>query len=96
MELLRQDYKVTVGSINGKEIDFVAEKRDAKMYIQVTYVMGSEDTINREFAPLQAIRDNYPKFVISMLDEIDMSRDGIRHVNIREFLKVTEIKLECN
>lgn len=87
MELLRQDYKVTVGSINGKEIDFVAEKRNEKMYIQVTYVMGSEDTINREFEPLQAIRDNYPKLVISMLDEIDMSRDGIRHINIREFLR---------
>jgi hypothetical protein len=87
MELLRRGYKVTVGSINGKEIDFVAERRNEKLYIQVTYVMGNEDTINREFEPLLAIRDNYPKFVISMLDEIDMSRDGIRHVNIREFLK---------
>lgn len=91
MELLRRGYKVTVGSINGKEIDFVAENRNEKMYVQVTYVMGSEDTITREFEPLTAIRDNYPKFVISMLDEIDMSRDGIQHVNIREFLKGNRI-----
>ncbi len=87
MELLRRGYNVTIGSINGKEIDFVAEKRNEKLYIQVTYVMEKEDTISREFEPLLAIRDNYPKFVISMLDEIDMSRDGIRHMNIRDFLK---------
>ena len=91
MELLRRGYKVTVGSINGKEIDFVAENRNEKMYVQVTYVMGYEDTITGEFEPLTAIRDNYPKFVISMLDEIDMSRDGIQHVNIREFLKGNRI-----
>lgn len=87
MELLRRGYKVTVGNINGKEIDFVAENRNEKIYVQVTYVMGNEDTIKREFEPLTAIRDNYPKFVISMLDEINMSRDGIMHINIREFLK---------
>ncbi len=87
MELLRRGYNVTVGSINGKEIDFVAERRNEKMYIQVTYVMSSEETTNREFEPLMLIKDNYPKFVISMLDEIDMSREGIRHINVREFLK---------
>lgn len=87
MELLRRGYKVTVGSINGKEIDFVAEKRNEKMYIQVTYVMGSDETIKREFEPLTLIKDNYPKFVVSMLDEIDMSREGIRHINVRDFLK---------
>ena len=87
MELLRRGYSVTIGNIAGKEVDFVAEKRNEKIYVQVTYVMGKEETIKREFDSLLAIKDNYPKYVISMLDEIDMSREGIHHINIREFLK---------
>lgn len=87
MELLRHNYKVSVGTIDGKEIDFVAEKQDKKMYVQVTYSMPSEDTLRREFEPLETVRDNFPKLVVSMLDGIDMSRNGIRHVPIRSFLK---------
>lgn len=87
MELLRHNYKVSVGTINGKEIDFFAEKQDKKMYVQVTCSMPSEDTLRREFEPLEAVRDNFPKLVVSMLDSIDLSRNGIRHVPIRSFLK---------
>jgi predicted AAA+ superfamily ATPase len=87
MELLRRGYKVTVGIISGSEVDFVAEKRNEKIYIQVTYVMASEDTMQRETAPFYKIADNYPKYIVSMLDEIDMSKDGIKHLNIRNFLK---------
>lgn len=87
MELLRHNYKVSVGTIDGKEIDFVAEKQDKKMYVQVTYSMPNEDTLRREFEPLETVRDNFPKLVVSMLDGIDMSRNGIRHVPIRSFLK---------
>ena len=54
--------------------------------MQVTYLLASEDTINREFGIYENIKDNYPKFVVS-LDEFDMSRNGIKHMNIREFLK---------
>ncbi len=87
MELLRRGYKVTTGTISGKEIDFVAERRSEKIYVQVTYVMASTDTIQREMAPFYKIGDNYPKYIVSMLDEIDMSQDGIKHINIRDFLK---------
>lgn len=77
---------MTVGKVKAKEIDFVCEKRNEKIYVQVTYLLASEDTINREFGIYENIKDNYPKFVVS-LDEFDMSRNGIKHMNIREFLK---------
>ena len=85
MELLRRGYKVTVGIEGVKEIDFIAEKRNNKFYIQVTYLLASEDTILREFGVYESIKDNYPKYVVS-LDELNMSRNGIKHQNIREFL----------
>ena len=86
MELLRRGYNVTVGRVKDKEIDFVCEKRNEKIYVQVTYLLASEDTIKREFDIYDEIRDNFPKYVVS-LDEIDLSRNGIKHVNIRNFLK---------
>lgn len=86
MELLRRGYHVTVGKIKDKEIDFVCEKRSEKLYVQVAYLLASEDTIKHEFDIYDEVRDNYPKYVVS-LDEFDMSRNGIKHMNIREFLK---------
>ena len=86
MELLRRGYHVTVGKVKEKEIDFVCEKRNEKIYVQVTYLLASEDTISREFGIYESIKDNYPKFVVSV-DEFDMSRNGIKHMNIRDFLK---------
>lgn len=85
MELIRRGYIVTVGRTAGKEIDFVCEKKDQKLYIQVAYLLASEETISREFGVYDTIRDNFPKYVVSM-DEFDMSRSGIRHMNMREFL----------
>lgn len=85
LELLRRGYRVTVGKTGEKEIDFVCERQQDKIYIQATYLLASEDTICREFGAYDAIRDNYPKYVVSM-DEFDMSRNGIKHKNIREFL----------
>ncbi|MBE6659593.1 MAG: ATP-binding protein [Ruminococcaceae bacterium] len=85
MELLRRGYSVTVGKTGEKEIDFVCDKRGEKLYIQVAYLLPSEDTVNREFGVYDSIRDNYPKYVVS-LDEFDMSRNGIKHRNIRDFL----------
>ena len=85
MELLRRGYIITVGKTNSKEIDFVCEKKNEKLYIQVCYLLASEETIEREFGVYKSIKDNYPKYVVS-LDEYDMSRDGIRHKNIRDFL----------
>lgn len=89
MEALRRGYKVTVGKAGAKEIDFICEKKSDKLYIQVAYLLASEETITREFGAYESIRDNFPKYVIS-LDEFDMSREGIKHRNIRDFLLASE------
>jgi predicted AAA+ superfamily ATPase len=85
LELLRRGYKVMVGRALGKEIDFVCEKNGKRIYVQVAYLLASEETIKREFGAYADIRDNYPKYVVTM-DEIDRSRDGIIHKNIIDFL----------
>lgn len=85
LELLRRGYIMTVGKTGKKEIDFVCDKRGDKLYVQVTYLLASEDTIKHEFGAYDNIRDNFPKYVVS-LDEFDMSRNGIKHQNIRDFL----------
>jgi predicted AAA+ superfamily ATPase len=85
MELLRRGYKVTVGKAGAKEIDFICEDKGEKLYIQVSYLLASEETVEREFGAYKPLRDNFSKYVVS-LDEIDMSREGIKHRNIRDFL----------
>ena len=89
MELLRRGYTVTVGRVGEREVDFVCDKRNEKLYVQVAYLLASEDTIDREFGAYHSIKDNFPKYVVTM-DELDMSRDGIKHRNIRDFLLVKE------
>ena len=85
LELLRRGYRVTVGKAGDREIDFVCEDQGKKLYVQVAYLLASEDTVRREFGAYSRIRDNFPKYVVT-LDDFDMSRDGIRHCNIRDFL----------
>jgi len=70
---------------NNKEIDFVAVFGKEKIYVQVTYILATEETVEREFTVLETAPDNYPKYVVSM-DEIDRGRNGIKNVNIRDFL----------
>lgn len=89
MELLCRGYSVTVGKSGGKEIDFVCEKRGQKLYVQVAYLLATDETVQREFGSFDSIRDNFPKYVV-YLDEFNMSRDGIKHRNIREFLTAKE------
>ena len=89
MELIRRGYKVTVGKIGVKEIDFVCDRRGEKLYVQVAYLLADETTVKREFGVYDTIRDNFPKYVVTM-DEIDMSRNGIKHRNIRDFLTADE------
>lgn len=71
--------------MGNQEIDFVCHKQNDKIYIQVSYLLASEETIVREFGVLDKVQDNHPKYVISM-DEFDMSRNGIKHKNIIDFL----------
>ena len=89
MELLRRGYTVTVGKIGSREIDFVGQKQHEKLYVQVCYLLASDETIQREFGVYASVPDNFPKYVVSM-DELDMSRDGIKHRNIRDFLTQSE------
>lgn len=85
MELLRRGYEVSVGIVGKKEVDFVAKKNNETIYVQVSYLLASDETIEREFSPLEEINDNYNKYVLTM-DEIDRSRNGITHMNIKDFL----------
>lgn len=89
MESLRRGYTITVGKSGTKEIDFICQKQDQKVYIQVTYLLASDKTIQREFGIYDSIHDNFPKYVVSM-DELDFSRNGIKHRNIKEFLLMQE------
>ena len=85
MEALRRGYSVTVGKVGEREIDFVCERYGEKCYIQVTYLLAAKETVQREFGVYEHVQDNFPKYVVS-LDEFDMSRNGVRHYNIRDFL----------
>lgn len=92
MELLRRGYDIFVGKAGETEVDFVANYGAEKIYVQVTYLLASEETVEREFGALEKIPDNYPKYVVSM-DEIDRSRNGIKHMNIKDFLLMEKYSL---
>ena len=86
LEMLSRGYEVKVGKFDSQEIDFVCYKEKEKIYIQVAYMINDE-CMKREFGNLEKINDNFPKYVISG-DMVDMSRNGIRHYNIIDFLMV--------
>ncbi len=84
-ELTFRGYDVKIGKTYKGEIDFVAMKDGKKCFIQVAYILSDEDVIKREFGAFDSVRDSSPKYVLS-LDEYDMSRDGIIHLNIEKWL----------
>ncbi len=84
-ELMVKGYDVYTGKTKKGEIDFVATKPDKKIYIQVAFSIPNEDTKNREFGAYKEIKDNYPKYVIT-LDKLKYEYEGIQHVNLIEFL----------
>ena len=86
LELLRRDYRVYIGKIGETEIDFVAEKPNDKVYIQVTESMQSPETRERELRPLRMIPDNYEKIVLSMDRSFIYSYDGIKSLNLIDWL----------
>lgn len=86
LELKRRGYKVYIGKLDNAEIDFVAEKRNEKMYVQVAYKLENEQTVNREFGNLLAIGDHYPKYVVTMDEFWKDNIDGIKHLHITDFL----------
>lgn len=86
LELLRRDYRVYIGKVGETEVDFVAEKPDDKLYIQVTESMESPETRERELRPLRLIQDNYEKIVLSMDKSFIRSYDGIKNLNLIDWL----------
>jgi predicted AAA+ superfamily ATPase len=89
LELKRRGYSVFVGKLGEYEIDFIATKDEEKFYIQVTYLLASEGTVNREFGPLLKIKDNYPKYVLSMDTIFGNDYEGIKRINLVDFLEFT-------
>ena len=82
---MSRGFQVQVGRINNQEIDFIATRQDKTEYYQVSYLMGSEETRSREFGVYRLVKDNYPKFVLSM-DTINFSQEGIIHKYLPDFL----------
>lgn len=85
-ELLRRGYDVAIGKVDNAEVDFIATKTDDKLYVQVTESMVSEEVRKRELTPLQRINDNYEKIVLSLDTGIDASYEGIKSINLIEWL----------
>lgn len=86
LELLRRDYRVSIGKVGETEVDFVAEKPNDKIYIQVTESMQAPETRERELRPLRKIQDNYEKIVLSMDRDFITSYDGIKSLNLIDWL----------
>ena len=86
LELKRRGYRVFVGKLDQHEIDFVAEKSGEKMYAQVAYKLHDEKTVEREFGNLLSIRDQYPKYVITMDEFWKDNVEGVQHLYITDFL----------
>ena len=91
--LIAKGYNVTIGILRNGEIDFVASKAstpdaERRIYVQCCYLLGSDDTVNREFGNLASIKDNYAKYVVTMepIDGEISSYPGIKHINLRRFL----------
>ena len=91
--LLSMAYEVTIGQLQAGEVDFVCTKKGGKrVYVQASYIIGDEKTREREFGNLKAIKDNYPKYVISMTPLVSKNdEDGITHLHLRSFLMADEL-----
>lgn len=86
LELKRRGYRVFVGKSGDNEIDFIAERSDLKVYVQVAYKMTEQTTIEREYKPLLQIKDHYPKYVVTMDEVWKDNIEGIQHKHIADFL----------
>ena len=87
-QLIHDGYKVNVGQLLAGEVDFVCVKGKRRVYVQASYIVGNDETRQREFGALKGIADNYPKYVISMTPLVSRNdNEGIEHISLREFLK---------
>ena len=90
LELKRRGYKVFVGKSDDREVDFIGEMKENRVYIQVAYKMEGQTTIDREFTPLLDIRDHHPKYVVTMDETWHDNIEGIQHKHIADFLVMEE------
>jgi hypothetical protein len=87
MELIGRGWNLFVGKIDDREIDFIAQRENEKIYVQVAYKMSdSKEVISREFDPLLRVKDHYPKYVVTMDDFFQDTIEGVRHVHLADFL----------
>ena len=86
LELLRRENKVFVGKVDHFEVDFVAQNSKGIEYYQVALTVRDEKTLQRELRPLQAIRDHYPKVILTMDEDPEVQYEGIRRINARNWL----------
>ncbi len=87
LELLRRGFRVYIGKLSNREIDFIAEKPDEKIYIQVCYLLATSEIFEREFGVLQEVEDNHPKLVLSLDDSsFGSSFFGIKRKNLIDWL----------
>jgi predicted AAA+ superfamily ATPase len=86
LELKRRGFEVYVGKNDRFEVDFIAERKDERIYLQVAYLLSSEETIDREYRALASIPDHYPKLVLSMDPFYASSIDGVRWLNLENYL----------
>jgi len=86
LELLRRGYKVYVGKVDEVEVDFVAKNLEDTIYYQVSLTTRDENTLQRELLPLKKINDNYPKYILTLDDDLDADYDGIKKINIIDWL----------
>ncbi len=88
LHLMINGFQVSIGILDENEIDFVCQKQNETMYVQVAYLITNENTIQREYGNLLKIKDNYPKFVVSMDEFQGNTYHGIKHLHLREFLSI--------
>lgn len=87
LELRRRGYAVTVGVANAREIDFIAEKRPERWYVQVAYLLESPATVERELAAFAAVRDAYPRVLLSLDPHQPADFQGVKHQSLTDFLR---------
>lgn len=90
LELNRRGFRVFTGKSGDKEIDFIAEKNEKKVYVQVAFKMNEQTTIDREFGPLLEIKDHHPKYVVTMDEMWKDNIEGVQHKHIADFLMMKE------
>ena len=86
LELVRRNYKVYIGKTGDKEVDFVAENSKVTIYFQVAYTVRDEKTLERELSALESINDHYPKFILTMDQDPEVDYNGIRKINVLDWL----------